>query len=165
MEIEVINHTLRLVGIMDEQTSVAALCEAYKSAQVASQGNLVRCDFVGVRRANSLGMVRWNEFLSKIGEGIVYENAPQWLVEQFNFEVISLSNGSQVFSILAPFYCYLDGTHEVHCLEIGKDIPILDDYSQFRAHRTSRSGFILEPDFDSVEFLDFLRKPSMRGAA
>jgi hypothetical protein len=79
-----------------------------------------------------------------------------WLVEQFNFRMIRLSEGSRVSSIMAPFYCGADGTHEILRLEIGKDIPIMESYRDFTLERTSVTGRKLEPDFDPADYFSFL---------
>jgi hypothetical protein len=117
-------------------------------------------DFRDVRRANSLGIIRWSKFVRSVKGPFEYRNVPTWLVEQINLRVIALGTDSRVSSIMAPFYCGADGSHEVHCLEIGRDVPVLDDYSNFNIERTSRKGLKLEADFEPKEYFGFLARKS-----
>jgi hypothetical protein len=124
----------------------------------ANPGVVLVLDFLEVRRANSLGIIRWSKFVRSIKGPLEYRNVPMWLVEQLNLRIIALGQDAYVSSIMAPFYCGLDGTHEVHCLQIGQDLPILQDYSDFVIERVSKKGLKLEADFEPSEYFGFLAR-------
>jgi hypothetical protein len=156
MKMEINGALLKFQGILDERTDVSLIAGAVQEILSSTSNAKVVLDFQGVRRANSLGIVQWSKFIHTVDCALEYRNVPTWLVEQLNLKIIALGANATVTSVLAPFYCGEDGRHEVHCLQVGQDIPILGDYSNFVIERVSEKGNKLEADFEPKEYFAFL---------
>ncbi len=151
-----VGNVVKLSGVIDEKVDLKNVASVIETTASETGMKAVKVDFSDVKRANSLGIIKWRILTEELSCGVIYENSPQWLVEQFNFEVIPILKGSLVASILAPFYCGEDGTHEMVRLEVGKDIPLMKDYSSLRLERPSKNGRMLEPDFEPSDYFEFL---------
>ena len=78
-----------------------------------------------------------------------------WLVERFNSSDF-LSPNAKVQSLEADFYCPQNDTHERIILQIGKDVPILDNYNKFNLNLKNKAGIALEMDFEPSEYFYFI---------
>ncbi|KAB8028052.1 hypothetical protein [Fluviispira multicolorata] len=156
MEVVVNNTTVEFSGLLNEESSVdlikQGLEQAIKNSAAKKEVNL---DFSKVKRANSCGILAWYKILENFDCSFIYVNAPRWLVEQFNISDF-LSEKTTVSSIYANFYCPSNDTHEVLLLNIGKEIPILDNYDEFNLVLKNKEGFDLEIDFEPSEYFYFI---------
>jgi len=85
----------------------------------------------------------------------IYIKVPRWLVEQFNISDF-LNENCSVQSIEANFYCPQNDTHENVVLILNKDIPILEDYNDFKLVLKNKDGLDLEMDFEPSEYFYFI---------
>lgn len=155
MEIAVREHTLEFSGTLSEDSRMDPVRDAILALSARRPGHRVRLDFSAVKRANSCGILAWFKLIEEIKVPTAYVRAPVWLVEQFNYSDF-LRNDAIVESLLAPFYSPESDTHEIVVLTIGKDLPILKDYSGFEIHPVNTRGETLEADFEPEEYFNFL---------
>lgn len=156
MKITVQANALAFDGVLDEETSLKDLLTAFEEVKAKGFQPPLALNFAKVTRGNSAGIVTWLKFMKQIQTPVKYVDTPVWLVGQFNMIKGYFENSSHVESFQAPYYCN-DGQHsKVVTLVIGKDLPILDDYSRYTFPNQSIDGKDFEIDFDPQQFLSFI---------
>lgn len=155
MEAQLNGITLTFKGTLDEHSSPEFLHKTVKDAMDLVRGARVRLDFSQVRRANSCGILTWFKLLEQLKPRVTYINVPVWLVEQFNFSD-ALRGDALVESFQAPFYCPDKDAHAVITLTVGREVPLLADYSDFTLTVPGEGGAVFEPDFEPEEYFQFL---------
>ena len=113
-------------------------------------------DLSQIDRGNSLGMFEWIRLLQQMNLRFEYINTPVWLVEQFCSIDELLSPLIMVTSFFGLFACPADDSYETCLMEVGKEVPLLKDYSGFELKVASASGKTIEPDFVVEEYFSFL---------
>ena len=142
-------------GVLDESTQIDPIRASLQEAIAGARGGRVRLDFSQVKRANSVGILSWFRLVHGLAYAVAYVNVPVWLVEQFNF-ADGLRGDTFVESVLAPFYCPSDDTHAIVVLTVGRELPLLEDYSELELRIPGANGKMLEPDFEADEYFQFL---------
>jgi hypothetical protein len=155
MDAQINGSTVVFSGILDERTGAEVLRRVLSEARRAAHGERVRLDLSEVKRANSVGILTWFKLLDELKLRASYVNMPVWLVEQFNFSD-GLRGDLDIESFQAPFYCPAKDAHAVVNLMVGRDVPLLNDYSDFTISFQGEDGSTLEPDFEPEEYLQFL---------
>jgi hypothetical protein len=155
MDVAVHKNTVVFSGILNEDSASNVIKSSLEEALNSSPDKKVFVDFSKVKRANSCGILTWYKVLETLPGFFTYINVPRWLVEQFNISDF-LNKNTTVESIEANFYCPQNDTHENIYLVIGKEIPILEDYSSFQLVLKNKDGLDLEMDFEPVEYFSFI---------
>ena len=155
MEAVVQNTTVEFSGLLNEDSSSQVIQNALKEALKNSTDKVIYIDFSRVKRANSCGILTWYKILESLQGTFIYIKVPRWLVEQFNISDF-LNDNATVQSIEANFYCPQNDTHENLLLTLGKDVPILEDYSDFSLSFKNKDGLPLEMDFEPTEYFFFI---------
>lgn len=156
MDVLVKDKTVEFAGFLNEQSPIETqIRAAILHAGRGLAGGPVRLDFSRVKRGNSCGVLAWFKLIDQIPFPMVYVSVPIWLVEQLNF-IDALPPNVMIESIQAPFYCPELDNHETLTLELGRDIPIQDDYEDFAFVCTNAQGQTLEPDFEPGEYFHFI---------
>jgi anti-anti-sigma regulatory factor len=155
MEAAVNKDTVEFSGLLNEDSAPQVIQNALSEALKNSADNTVYVNFSKVKRANSYGILTWYKMVESLSGKFVYINVPRWLVEQFNITDF-LSENSTVQSIEANFYCPQNDTNENMLLVLNKDIPILEDYSNFKLILKNKDGLDLEMDFEPSEYFYFI---------
>ncbi|NBO38404.1 hypothetical protein EBU99_07450 [bacterium] len=149
-----------LDGVLNEhvdlQSVEATILEA--SASAPAEGGQVLLDLSKVQRANSSGLLQWLRMTKRLKCPLRYVKAPVWLVEQFNMIDEFFDGEISVESIYAHFYCPETDSSETHLLQIEKDVPLLDNFREFRLMVKSSDGGELEPDFDERSYFHFIAR-------
>lgn len=152
MEIEVVDNTIILSGLLDETVTKEALSKAFSHAQRSNTDQTIRINFKKIDRANSIGLRTWIQALLDSRPTGFYEEVPEWLLDQFVYIPNLLNENLLVESIMLPFHCIADGEQIVEKCTLGKEIPILPSYESFRMD-IKRDGKIYELDFSPDVFL------------
>lgn len=155
MNILVSGSTIEFSGLLNEESSVEAIDSALKQALDHSPTRVLRLDFSKVKRANSYGILTWYNTIENLEGVFIYFNTPRWLVEQFNISNF-LNSNSRVESIQAQFYCPQNDSHETVLLFLGSDLPIQNNYDNFKLNLKNKLGFELEMDFEPSEYFYFI---------
>ena len=155
MEVAVNKNTVEFSGLLNEDSSSQGIQSALEEALKNSPESTVYIDFSKVKRANSCGILTWYKVLESLTGKFIYMKVPRWLVEQFNISDF-LNDSTTVESIEANFYCPQNDTHENILLVLGKEIPILEDYSEFTLVLKNKEGLALEMDFEPSEYFYFI---------
>lgn len=157
MQVLVKSTIVEFSGILNESSSKLVMHDAISDAMKnMTTEQKIYIDFSAVKRANSVGLLYWSSVISQFRNIIiVYINIPVWLVEQLNLCTL-LSFNAYVESMISPFYCIDNDTYKLITLHIIKDIPLLDNYSNFELHLKTDEGLLLEQDFESIEYFNFL---------
>ncbi len=157
MEVKVKDATVEFFGILNEESSEENIKKSLQTALQNSNNKKIFIDFSNVKRANSCGILSWYKIIDSFDAEFTYIKSPRWLVEQFNLSDF-LNHKTFVQSIQAMFYCPKNDTHEIVSLQIGKEIPLLNDYDQFQIHLKNPKGLDLEMDFEPSEYFHFIIK-------
>lgn len=157
MEMTVRNGCVTLLGRLDEADTKAKVVGALETAraQLSDPAAPVRVDFSGISFANSLGIREWCLCLEAFPHPITYVRAPCWLIEQMNIVQELLREDMDVESFFAPFFSEATDTTELKVLEVGTDVPLLDDYTDFEVPAKFLEGGFT-PDFDADSYFVFL---------
>jgi anti-anti-sigma regulatory factor len=155
MDVSVTKNLVEFSGILNEDSSSQIIENALEQALKDAPDQTILLDFSKVKRANSCGILTWYKSLEASKGKFVYTKVPRWLVEQFNISDF-LNDHTTVDSIEAHFYCPQNDTHENMLLVIGKDIPILENYTNFNLTLKNKDGLDLEMDFDPHEYFYFI---------
>lgn len=155
MEVAVDKNTVEFSGLLNEDSSSEAIQKGLEEALNNSPEKTIYIDFSKVKRANSCGILTWYKVLESLSGKFIYIKVPRWLVEQFNISDF-LNENTTVESIEANFYCPQNDTHENILLVIGKEIPVLEDYSEFTLVMKTKDGLDLEMDFEPNEYFYFI---------
>lgn len=151
LSFEVVDNTAVLYGTMDEHVSKDFFSEAIAGLD-PSKG--VSIDFGNVENGNSMGLRTFYLFVQTISVPFTYKKVPYWLIEQFNMIRGLLKKGWRVESMLLPFF-HQDSDEEItlECT-LGKEIPVLKDYSECEIAGVTVNGQEYLPDFDpSCDFM------------
>ena len=152
----VTQNTVKFSGKLDENTRLAGLVELHVLAAKAGIDGEVVFDFGECRKANSIGISVWINFLQSNAVRARYCNVPEWLVSQFNL-LDELSIGiCGVDSVLAPYYCddNSDTTFQVINTQDIEELRQKIANDQFG--EIIINGLTFVPDFDAKEYFDFL---------
>jgi hypothetical protein len=156
LKANVLPNTLLFEGILDEQTSEDHLRETLEKVKKAGIKPPLNLDFSKVTYANSAGVVIWLKFANKSGIAFKYINAPVWLVNQFNMISDYFVNQSFVETLSAPYFAPKSQDSIVFTLKVGKDIPILENYADFKMPNRAAEGKVYEIDFDPGRYFSFI---------
>jgi ABC-type transporter Mla MlaB component len=156
MKSSVLPNTIIFEGVLDEETKMPELMAAYEKLKAAGVSPPVTLDFSQVTYANSTGIVVWLKFMQEVKTVFKYVNAPVWLVSQFNSIRGFLDHNSFVESFQAPYFAPKSQDSKAICLAIGKDVPVLKDYSEFNFANRAIQGKVYEIDFDPTQYLSFI---------
>ena len=63
-----------------------------------------------------------------------------------------------VSTVVLPFYSEDEDKEILRIFEIGKEIPILDDYSDFELDDVNQDGIVYSAEFDETMIFSFLSK-------
>lgn len=96
------------------------------------KGGTVRLDFSHVPRSNSTGIKYFFRYLNETKPDVLFVRVPFWLLEQFCMVKGLLDDGRKVHSLLLPFYSESTEKEVVQEVVFDKDIPVLDDYSDYK---------------------------------
>jgi ABC-type transporter Mla MlaB component len=151
MHASILNNTLHLSGTLNEDTDFHVLQK--KISTLPSRSFSV--NLKQVERANSCGIIAWFKMVRELQLRVSYVEAPIWLIEQLNMNPFFLK-GCSVKSFYAPFYDTASNEHEILLLELGKDVPYLNDFSNFEIDPAELGRPELEADFDSEEYFQFI---------
>lgn len=148
---------IKLSGVINESFTERSFEEAIKPLKDENSSSPVYLDLIDVQHSNSQGMLTWRMALMSASVPLVLQNIPVWLVEVFNMWPNYLSGIDVcVESIQASFYDPDTEQVKVCLLNIGKDIPILTDYSDYEYPEVQFNGRTLEPEFDPSVYFTFL---------
>lgn len=156
MKVSTLPNTLVFSGILDEETSLDDLCASLKMIEASGAKGPICIDLSSVTYANSAGVVVWLKFAHQSQVPFKYVNAPVWLVNQFNTVRGYFDNGSFVETLNAPYFSPKSQDSRVFTLQLGKDIPILDDYSSFNVPNRVSDGKNYEIDFAPERYFSFI---------
>lgn len=156
MRVSVLPNTLVFEGVLDEETSLDHLSSAYQQLKKSNPTLPITLDFSKVSRANSAGLVTWLKFLQSAHTKVKYVNTPVWLVGQFNMIKGYFTNGSYVESVQIPLYSTAAQYSKIVTIKLGKDVPILPDYSDFKLPNQMIEGHEYEVDFDPAQYFSFI---------
>ncbi|MEY2988651.1 MAG: hypothetical protein RJB13_2172 [Pseudomonadota bacterium] len=149
--------TVFFSGILNEHVDLNNTEAVLHAAQQAltDQQPRVCLDLSQVSRANSSGLLQWLRLMKKTHIPLCYVRTPVWLVEQFNMIDEFFDGDVSVESIYAHFYSPENDTSETRLLNLGTDVPILENYRNYSA--TSEDSK-LEPDFDERSYFHFISR-------
>jgi hypothetical protein len=156
MEVVVAKNIVKCSGVLNEKTEGATLNNAFEEFTKSNEGCPLTLDFGDVTTANSVGLLILLKALEKRKTKTIFENAPVWLIETIICLEEFFTYGATVGSCFARFYCPATDKMSSKLLIIGKDVPILDDYSTFNISLKDESGNELEPDFDPCYYFSFI---------
>lgn len=156
MKISVLPNTLVFEGIMDEETSITDLNTAMTKLTSGGVKPPVTVDFSAVPYANSIAVVVWLKFIIAAKVMFKYVNAPVWLVNQFNMIGGYFESASFVESLQTPFFCPKTQESRSITIHLGKDIPILKDYTGFEFPVIELEGKEYEMDVSPPRYFSFI---------
>lgn len=156
MRVSVLPNTLIFEGTLSEDSSPTELASALAKLEQLGIKDAVSLDFSKVSRANSAGIVIWLKFLKTLKHPVKYVNAPVWLVGQFNMIKGYFDNGGFVESFQAPIFCPANEYSKVVTFQVGKEVPILKSFDDFRLPNRMIDGQEYEMDFDPGQYLSFI---------
>lgn len=156
MKVVVLPDSLVFEGVLDEETLPADLSAALSKLVAAGSKATVKLDLSKVSYCNSAGIMVWIRFLRASNMKFQYINAPIWLINQFNMIGEVLINGSFVSSFQAPYFCTETQESRSLTLELGKDLPVMQDYSSYTATNRIIEGKEYEPDYNPPRYFHFI---------
>ena len=161
MRVSVLPNTLMFEGVLSEETSLNDLIAGLEGLKKGGVKPPVTLDFSNVTRANSAGIVTWLKFLKSANTPFKYVNAPVWLVRQFNMIKGYFTGDSYVESFQVPMYCPEVQFSKVVTVRLGKEVPILASYANFKFPNQVIEGKTYEIDFDPEQYLSFIAENAM----
>lgn len=156
MKIDVLQNALTFEGLLDEETSISDLLVAHGKLMGSGGKPPIALDFSKVLYGNSAGIIIWIRYMREVKVAFNYINTPIWLIGQINMIKDFLANGSVVSSFQAPFFAPSSQESRAFVLEVGKDIPALKDYSDFKVPSRTFQGKEYENDFVPQRYLAFI---------
>jgi len=156
MKVSVLPNTLMFEGILDEETVPGDLTAAHSKLTSAGISPPVTVDFSRVEYANSIGVVVWLKFTIESSLSFKYVNVPVWLVNQFNMIKGYFENGSFVETVQLPFFCPKTQESRAFTMQLGKEIPILADYSNLKLSMMRFDGKEYELDVNPERYFSFI---------
>jgi hypothetical protein len=148
-------NTILFYGELTEQTDDALLTECITKSNTFESLSL---DFSEVDGANSNGIIKLTKYLNAINASYNFINTPIWLLESFSMVSGLIKDPALVSTVRLPFYSEDEDKEIVKVFEIGKDIPILDDYSNFELDDIEQEGVVYSAEFDESMIFSFLKK-------
>lgn len=150
---DVMTGTLSLKGWMDERIETSGIRQTL--LHLLKEKTKITLDLGDLDRANSSGLrflaILLQEFSTRIG----IKRLPAFFVELINVAAI-IPDSVEIISFHVPFYHPKTDHIEEICLEIGKDIPLKDNYEDFDCMALVSRDSGLIPDFEPQEFFTFL---------
>ena len=156
---------LSIEGDLDEGVTASEVEALLGAGRQSVRDSELKLDLSGVVHANSLGIRAWLTGFRKSRGPYCYVRMPVWLVAQCNMISEFMAGEVRVDSLFAPFYCVQSGETIERLLVVGKDVPLLEDYSSFDFPFVSADNKVYEPDFDAAEHFGFLRHLTKRSSA
>lgn len=157
MKVRILPNALLFDGVIDESVVFADFeIPIKKLRESVAPSEPIGVDFSKVPYANSAGIVVWLKVVYGSDTRFKYINAPVWLVNQFNMIKGYFENGSYVESLQAPFFAPKTQDSVTFTLALGKDLPILKDYSKYAVPERSDEGKTFEIDFVPEQFFSFI---------
>ena len=118
--------TVTLVGEINEESGLEALCDEL------SQASVVRLVLAGVNRINSIGVREWVNFMRSLeGKKVTMEECSPAIVAQLNM-ISNFTGAATVTSVLAPLVCEECGTEETITVDTGRPVAV-SEYESPRA--------------------------------
>ena len=151
-------NTLTFENVLQEETRIEDLAVSLKTLKNQGIKPPLVLDLSKVERANSAGILVWLKFLMMIDIPYKYVQCPTWLVSQFNMIAGYFVNGGFVESIQAPFYNPENEFSKIITLKLGIDVPIQENYHEFKMPKRMIEGNEYEPDFDPNRYFSFIAK-------
>lgn len=144
---------IALKGWMDERIETSGIRQIL--INLYKEKSKVILDLGDLDRANSSGLRYLAILLQEFGARVGIQRLPAFFVELINVAAI-IPDNVDIISFHVPFYHPKTDHVEEICLEIGKDIPLKDNYEDFDCTSlvSPESGLI--PDFEPQEFFTFL---------
>jgi hypothetical protein len=155
MDINISSHCIRLRGVLNEDVTQMQFEQTLSAAFASIKGRLT-VDFSEVSRTNSCGIARWISAVSNKNYPLNYTSVPIWLLEQFLMIEEFSSGDMYIDSLILPFYCVDSDVDIQKCLAIGKEIPLLNDYSNFSFDFLDQDGRQFVVNFDADALFDLL---------
>ena len=112
-------------------------------------------DLFGIRGGNSSGLLHFINLLRSVPLALNISRVPVWMVWQFNMLYDLLSQHLWISSFEAEYTNPATQVGRTFLLEVEHDIPLRDDYSDFKAPQKQHEGEVFVPDFDET-YLDFM---------
>jgi hypothetical protein len=156
MQMTILPNTMIFKGVLDEETTVGDFQSAFEKLKTLGITPPVSLDFSQVNYGNSVGLLGWLKFLAQTKNSFKYVNAPIWMINQFNTIKGYFENGSYVESVQAPYFCSKTQDSRSLTLVLGKDVPVLDNYTQYSAPNRSLDGKVFEVDFEPSQYFSFI---------
>lgn len=149
-------NTLLFDGVLDEAAAQDMLMKYFSKLQDGGAKAPYCLDLSEVRYGNSVGVICWLKFTKQAGVQFKYVNAPIWLVNQFNVINNYFDNQSFCESLHAPYFSPKTQDSRTFTLYVGKDIPVLEDYSTFKMPSKVVDGVSYDIDFDPQRYFYFI---------
>ena len=156
MNANILPNTLSFEGVLDEEVTLDQLLVYLGQLKSSGLTPPVNLDFSKVSYANSTGIVTWLKFTREAKLCFKYVNAPVWLVNQFNMVKGYFEFGSFVESMHVPYFAPKTQDSRVFNLTVGKDFPLLADYSNVTIPNRKADGRDYEIDFTPERYLSFI---------
>jgi ABC-type transporter Mla MlaB component len=156
MEVTFEQGILKLEGSLDESISTELFQKVIEELKTQASGEAIPLDFSKVLRANSAGILTFLRVLKGANLRFKYINTPVWLVEQFSMINQFLENSSYVESLQVPYFCEDDDSEELLTFELGKEIPLLESYSDFELESRMINNKEYEPDVSPERYFAFI---------
>lgn len=143
-------------GAMDESLSGSELKAIFEKLRPTLGAQPLAVDFANVRSANSNGVVNWLRFLDSTRHPVKYQNAPIWMVRQFNMLQQFFAFGSFAESITVPFHS-TTGTESIAVvLKLGSEIELRPNYRDFELPPRVIQGESYAMDCDPEAYFAFI---------
>lgn len=156
MRVNVLPNTMIFEGVLDENTSLTDIMDAFTKLKNAGAKAPITLDFSKVVRANSSGILIWLKFLKATNFQFKYVNAPVWLVGQFNMISGYFESGSFVESFQAPYFAPKSQASQHFKIIIGNEIKLQQAYSDSDLPKRVVNGEEYEIDFDPQQYFHFI---------
>ena len=150
MQVSVEGNSLIFSGVMDESSDFKSIETVIK--QVMQKHSKIIFDLSGVDRSNSTGIRGWLKVLTDTNPAGRYVKAPCWLLEQISMLPKLCPASMLVESMILPFYSEETDGHMLKYCEVGREIPISEDYDDFELAVVDDAGHKFELDATSDVF-------------
>ncbi len=157
LEIKIQDQNIVFTGVLDESFVTADFISQVQKVRATYKTEHIGLDFSNVQYANSLGIATWIKLIDQLKDGVYhYKKTPIWLVHIMSIISGVIPANFYVTSIFVPFYSEKHDKEIQTLMDIGKDIPIKKDYSDFNLESKTVEGVYYEPDISSDHFFRFL---------
>ncbi len=163
MKFQIEGQNVIFSGVLDESFLSSEFLEQIKKLRSTIKSRAVNLDFSNVLYANSIGIANWIKLIDQLKEGTYYySKTPIWLVHLMSIISGVVPENFYVTSMSVPFYSENHDKEIQVLMEIGRDIPLLDDYSSFNLESKTVDGILYEPDISEDHYFRFLVIDSVR---